>query len=332
MKRDPLLMNAQLATLHSHQFLHYATPSASFNIFMIVLHLGACLNYYSLSSIPIVYLSLHSMIVSTHKNNLRLTTATHSSYNPTLVVTGTDMNTWSPLSNLFLPPPFSQTSSNLSPGRNLRPVKVPTSLICFSPFSLPWVLCLRPISLPPLMLSSEAETPHQYYQRIFIFSLRFPSLTTLGVPSPDVLAIEEAVKHTLLCCSLPQALDFLHTQLLAGICVSNPVRESTSHPSPPLACLTFPPRVLADSATPPQFRCWITRLFFFKMAVISLKCSSTPWACSLAKGILEGSYHFGFIPGNFLQLAFSCTTDFPADSSHFALYPQCFRWPWASEH
>lgn len=87
---------------------------------MIVLHLGACLNYYSLSSIPIVYLSLHSMIVSTHKNNLRLTTATHSSYNPTLVVTGTDMNTWSPLSNLFLPPPFSQTSSNLSPGGNLR--------------------------------------------------------------------------------------------------------------------------------------------------------------------------------------------------------------------
>ena len=207
MKRDPLLMNAQLATLHSHQFLHYATPSASFNIFMIVLHLGACLNYYSLSSIPMVYLSLHSMIVSTHKNNLRLTTATHSSYNPTLVVTGTDMNTWSPLSNLFLPPPFSQTSSNLSPLDLLFAFlstmdAVPTPHFPASPDALTAVLlggCHRPPGQLAGFFHSQMEpheTLHQYYQRIFIFSLRFPSLTTLGVPSPDVLAIEEAVKHS----------------------------------------------------------------------------------------------------------------------------------------
>jgi len=69
------------------------------------------------------------------------------------------------------------------------------------------------------------EGPHQYYQRIFIFSLRFPSLP-LGIPSSNVLAIKEAIKHSLLRCSLPQALDFLHTQLLAGICLANAVRES----------------------------------------------------------------------------------------------------------
>ena len=140
------------------------------------------------------------------------------------------------------------------------------------------------------------ETPHQYYQRIFIFSLRFPALATLGVPPPDVLAIEEAVRHILLRCSLPQALDFLHTQLLAGICVANPVRESpTIHPSPPLACyLTFPPRVLQEAPVAPQFRCWITRRISPNMAVISLKCNSSSWACSLAKGNIDGSYHFGF--------------------------------------
>lgn len=54
------------------------------------------------------------------------------------------------------------------------------------------------------------------------------------------------------------------------------------------------------------------------MAVITLKCSSTPWARSLAKGVIDGSYQFGFTPDNFLQLTFPTTPDFPADSSHFA--------------
>ena len=65
-------------------------------------------------------------------------------------------------------------------------------------------------------------------------------LLLFGVPLPDVLAIEEAVRHILLRCSLPQALDFLHTQLLAGICVANPVRDSlTTHPSPPSCMLPY---------------------------------------------------------------------------------------------
>ena len=124
---------------------------------------------------------------------------------------------------------------------------VPTPHFPASPEALTAVLvqgCHRPPGTLTGLFHSQIEpheTPHQYYQRIFIFSLRFPSLTTLGVPPPDVLAIEEAVRHTLLRCSLPQALDFLHTQLLAGICVANPVRDSpNTHPSPPLACyLTF---------------------------------------------------------------------------------------------
>ena len=66
------------------------------------------------------------------------------------------------------------------------------------------------------------ETPQQYYQRIFICSLRFPALATLGVPPPDVFAIEEAVRHTLLRCSLPQALDFLSTSSGNLRCQSRP--------------------------------------------------------------------------------------------------------------
>ena len=207
---------------------------------------------------------------------------------------------------------------------------VPTPHFPASPEAVTAVLvqgCHRPPGVLTGLFHSQIEpheTPHQYYQRIFIFSLRFPALTTLGVPPPDVLAIEEAVQHILLRCSLPQALDFLHTQLLAGICVANPVRDSpTTHPSPPLACyLTFPPRVLQEAAVAPQFRCWITRRISPNMAVISLKCNSSSWACSLAKGNIDGSYHFGFSPGNFLQLAFPCTKEFNndnnANSIHFA--------------
>ena len=81
-------------------------------------------------------------------------------------------------------------------------------------------------------------------------------------------------------------------------------------------------RVLQEAAVAPQFRCWITRRISPNMAVISLKCTSSSWACSLAKGNIEGSYHFGFSPGNFLQLAFPCTKDFNnennANSIHFA--------------
>ena len=79
---------------------------------------------------------------------------------------------------------------------------------------------------------------------------------------------------------------------------------------------------IEEGAVAPQFRCWITRRISPNMAVISLKCTSSSWACSLAKGNIDGSYHFGFSPGNFLQLAFPCTKEFNndnnANSIHFA--------------
>lgn len=146
----------------------------------------------------------------------------------------------------------------------------------------------------------------------FCSPFAFRLLRPLGAPLLDVLAIEEAVIHF-----PPQPFGFFDTQLLAGISVSNPPRENPTHPSLPLACyLTFPPRL---SATPPRFLCWITRRISPNMAVISFKCSSTPWACSHAKGIHEGTYHFGFSPANFLQLAFPSTDDFPTRSSPTSL-------------
>ena len=56
------------------------------------------------------------------------------------------------------------------------------------------------------------------------------------------------------------------------------------------------------------------------MAVISLKCNSTPWACSHVDGT-SGNLFLGFTPGNFLQLAFPTDAErFPAKkASHFAI-------------
>ena len=70
----------------------------------------------------------------------------------------------------------------------------------------------------------------------------------------------------------------------------------------------------------PQFRCWISRRVAPNMAVISLKCNSTPWACSHVDGI-SGNLFVGFTPGNFLQLAFPTDAErFPAQkASHFAI-------------
>ena len=356
MKRDHVLKIVLLATLQDLTSHGSATPFALYNTSMIAPPLGASPNFYSPSFTPTAFLSSRCMMVYRHNSNLRPTVAHFPPPNSSLISADivTNMSILFLLSNSSLPPPSLRTFSNLFRGRNSRPVRVPWDLAItrtcstfFSPSSPLWMLslplnfpaspealtavlvqgCHRPPGVLTGLFHSQIEpheTPHQYYQRIFIFSLRFPSLTTLGVPPPDVLAIEEAVRHILLRCSLPQALDFLHTQLLAGICVANPVRDSpTIHPSPPLACyLTFPPRVLQEAAVAPQFRCWITRRISPNMAVISLKCSSSSWACSLAKGNIDGSYHFGFSPGNFLQLAFPCTKDFNndnnANSIHFA--------------
>ena len=68
------------------------------------------------------------------------------------------------------------------------------------------------------------DTPLTYYTRVFLHQLRFPALRALGLPEADVLAIEHSTRSALLNLPLLQALDFLHTQLLAGLCVAAPQR------------------------------------------------------------------------------------------------------------
>ena len=68
------------------------------------------------------------------------------------------------------------------------------------------------------------DTPHTYYTRVFLHQLRFPALRALGIPDADVLAIEHSTHSALLNLPLLQALDFLHTQLLSGLCVAAPQR------------------------------------------------------------------------------------------------------------
>ena len=173
------------------------------------------------------------------------------------------------------------------------------------------------------------ETPANFYTRAFLLPLRFPCLTTLGLPPPDIFAIESAVRQELLRVPLPQALDFLHSQILAILCVNAPRRPKGSQkihsidPCPPTACyLVFPERATAGVPDPPQFRCWISRRVAPNMAVIGLKCNSTPWACSYVDGT-SGNLFVGFTPGNFLQLAFPTDDErFPpqkgSNASHFA--------------
>ena len=173
------------------------------------------------------------------------------------------------------------------------------------------------------------ETPVNFYTRAFLLPLRFPCLTTLGLPPPDIFAIESAVRQELLRVPLPQALDFLHSQILAILCVNAPRRPKGSQkihsidPCPPTACyLVFPERATAGVPDPPQFRCWISRRVAPNMAVIGLKCNSTPWACSHVDGT-SGNLFVGFTPGNFLQLAFPTDAErFPpqkgSEASHFA--------------
>ena len=149
------------------------------------------------------------------------------------------------------------------------------------------------------------ETPANFYTRAFLLPLRFPCLTTLGLPPPDIFANERAVRQELLRVPLPQALDFLHSRILAILCVNAPRRPKGSQkihsidPCPPTACyLVFPERATAGVPDPPQFRCWISRRVAPNMAVIGLKCNSTPWACS-------------YNQGRILRPHFSCALGYP---------------------
>ena len=95
------------------------------------------------------------------------------------------------------------------------------------------------------------ETPVNFYTRAFLLPLRFPCLTTLGLPPPDIFAIESAVRQELLRVPLPQALDFLHSQILAILCVNAPRRPKglkRSTPSTPALPL---PAILSSRNGPP---------------------------------------------------------------------------------
>ena len=83
---------------------------------------------------------------------------------------------------------------------------------------------------------------------------------------------------------LPQALDFLHSQLLSSMCISPPARKDNNPPapfaSPPLKQhFQWPEGTAEPPPNPPSFHVWITRKVAPHMAVIDLRCDAVPWAC-----------------------------------------------------
>ena len=104
--------------------------------------------------------------------------------------------------------------------------------------------CHRPpaVTTSPLFPSTMElhESPVHFYTKIFLHSLRLPSLRSLGLPADDILALEESLKQPLLSLPLPQALDVLHTQVLSCMCVSSPLREAPNTGAPPYRLLPLP--------------------------------------------------------------------------------------------
>ena len=157
------------------------------------------------------------------------------------------------------------------------------------------------------------DTPLTYYTRAFLHQLRFPALRALGLPDADVL--EHSTRSALLNLPLLQALDFLHTQLLAGLCVAAPQRglikrdhlhdPTRRHPPPNFGRLT-PPKEAFQHFLPPKFRCWLGKRISPNMSLITLKCDSSPWANRYSKGD-HGNHIPGFTAGNLLQLVFPTT-------------------------
>ena len=121
---------------------------------------------------------------------------------------------------------------------------------------------------------------------------------------------------------LPQALDFLHSQLLSSMCISPPARKDNNPPapfaSPPLKRHFQWPAATADPPpSPPSFHVWITRKVAPHMAVVDLRCDAVPWAC-FRRGP-TGQHQFGIHAGNFIQFVFPATDAFPAPSGFFSL-------------
>ena len=150
------------------------------------------------------------------------------------------------------------------------------------------------------------ESPEAFYSRTFLQLLRIPALKNLP---------------------LPQALDFLHSQLLSSMCISPPVRKDNEPPapfvSPPLKRhFQWPPGTPDPPPAPPSFHVWITRKVAPHMAVVDLRCDTVPWACFRRGPAGQHQHQFGIHSGDFIQFVFPATDDYPADCGFFsfALY------------
>ena len=111
---------------------------------------------------------------------------------------------------------------------------------------------------------------------------------------------------------LLQALDYIHTQLLSGLCVAAPPRGLISRDKMldpmrrqphPVACRLTRPREALQQVPSPTFRCWLGKRISPSMTLVNLKCDSVPWANYFTQG-QKGPVHAGFQTGNLLQLTF----------------------------
>ena len=180
--------------------------------------------------------------------------------------------------------------------------------------------------LPMLHTSMDVhESPEAFYSRTFLQLLRIPALKNMGFSQEDVYALEDCLRQALMNLPLPQALDFLHSQLLSSMCISPPVRKDNNPPapfaSPPLKRhFQWPSGTPDPPPSPPSFHVWITRKVAPHMAVVDLRCDAVPWACP-RRGP-TGQHQFGIHAGDFIQFVFPATDAFPAQSGFFsfALY------------
>ena len=156
----------------------------------------------------------------------------------------------------------------------------------FSGSSLTWVsslLCtLAPPATPlplfsfvgaivPLMvISSPCSTPLWMFMKALrrstplLFSNSSASLPSkIWASQEDVYALEDCLRQALMNLPLPQALDFLHSQLLSSMCISPPVGKDNNPPapfaSPPLKRhFQWPSGTPDPPPSPPSFHVWIT--------------------------------------------------------------------------
>ena len=203
-----------------------------------------------------------------------------------------------------------------------------SSLLCIlAPLPMPSLLFSFVAAIVNLMvISSPCSTPLWRFMKVLRHST--PVLFCNSSASPplqeDVHALEDCLRQALMNLPLPQALDFLHSQLLSSMCISPPVRKDNNPPapfaSPPLKRhFQWPSGTPDPPPDPPSFHVWITRKVAPHMAVVDLRCDAVPWAC-FRRGP-TGQHQFGLHSGNFIQFVFPATDDY-ADCGFFsfALY------------